>query len=97
MNAWEARPNQYIFICVVGIDLKKEIENTNYLVDVGTDVEEEKVREVKFTFGPYQEQIFKSCNLGRFSLFKTFMVDNGQTMTTPSYYVDNQTEQVVAQ
>ena len=55
------------------------------------------MREVKFTFGPYQEQIFKSCNLGRFSLFKTFMIDNGKPMTTPSYYVDNMTEQVVAQ
>ena len=36
-------------------------------------------------------------NLGNVAMFRTFLYENGQPKKTPTYYVSNETESIVAQ
>lgn len=36
-------------------------------------------------------------SLGGISMFRTFLFENGQPLPTPSYYINNETETIVAE
>lgn len=65
----------------------------NYIMDVKTGV----IREAKFSFGEYQELLIDQRNLGPTSMFRTFDFKEGKPLKTPIYYINNETEEIVAE
>lgn len=61
--------------------------NNNFVVNL----KEGEVRESRFTFGPYQDMIIDSWNLGRYSIFRTVGTEEDKIVPSPIYYVDNET------
>lgn len=102
-NVWETKPGQF---CLVGNSNKEAngknadgIINNNYIVDVN----EGTMRETKFWFKDpkdgfaWNDQLIEYFYMGPVSVFHTFRHEAGKTLTTPVYYVSNETEQIVAQ
>lgn len=97
-NLWEARRNNF---CMVTVSNKTEnkalnkegVVNNNFIVDVDAGT----VREARFFFEQkYNDYLIDYLNLGPISMFRTFFFQDGKVETTPVYYVDNETEAVVA-
>jgi hypothetical protein len=89
-NVWELRPHNYLFLCYSS----KATPNSNYVVDTAN---KGNIRPCRFTFGPYQHQLIDCYSLGRYSMFRTFAYSHGKVLASPTYYVDNLTEEIVAE
>jgi len=61
------------------------------------DVKTSVIREAKFNFGEYQELLIDQRHLGPTSMFRTFDFKDGKPLKTPIYYINNETEQIVAE
>ena len=96
MNAWELRRNEFIFVCLVNkTDNKKGGGvNSNYVIDI---MNNGAIREAKFTFGPYQDYLIDCYSLGPNAMFRTFKIEEGKVQTTPTYYIDNESETLIAE
>jgi len=62
------------------------IINNNYIIDTTSG----EIRESKFTFGPYQDYLIDYYNLGPYSMFKTFKVEDSKLIKSPVYYIDHE-------
>jgi hypothetical protein len=97
-NVWEMRRGQFCLVSVSnkteGKALNKEgVVNNNFVMDVDTGV----IRETKFSFDPkYNDFLIDYISLGSISMFRTFYFQDGKVETTPVYYVDNETETILA-
>lgn len=54
------------------------------------------MREAKFTFKQYQDLHLDQHNFGNTCMFRSFDFDNGQPLPTPVYYINNETEEIIA-
>ena len=100
---WETTPGK--FMLVTNSNKEKYhcndegIVNNNYIVDAKSGT----MRETKFWFKDpkdgfaWNEQMIEYFYMGSVSVFHTFRHEAGKTLTTPVYYVDNLTEELVAQ
>ncbi len=68
--------------------------NSNYVVDIANNG---VIREAKFTFGPYQDYLIDCYSLGPNAMFRTFKFEDGKAVVTPTYYIDNQSESLIAE
>ena len=82
---WEMTPGIFMFVCISN---RKDDANNNYICDIKT----KSIREAKFTFGKYQPLTIDAMSFGNTCMFRTFDFKNGETLTTPVYYISNQTE-----
>lgn len=89
-SIWEVTPNIFMFVCITS---RKENTNNNFICDTKTG----EIREVKFNFGKFQSQTIDQMNFGTTSMFKTFEHENGKAKTTPVYFINNETEEIVAE
>lgn len=91
---WEIRPYEYLLVC--DTDRTKPEDkpiNNNYVVDVRTG----NFREAKFDFGKHQEFLIDQKAMGPTSMFRTFDFEAGNPLETPVYYINNETEEIVAE
>lgn len=63
------------------------------MIDVGKNG---KIREANFNFGPFQDYLIDCYNLGPNAIFRTFKFEEGKILKTPTYYIDNFTESLMA-
>jgi membrane protease subunit (stomatin/prohibitin family) len=95
-NVWETKKDNFLFVCLTNKQTPNKnggtVINSNLIIDVSTG----KIRESAFTFGPYQYYLIDCYNLGAYSMFRTFKFEDNKIIKTPTYYVDNQTEKIVA-
>ena len=55
------------------------------------------MREAKFIFdAEYNDYLIDYLNFGSFSMFRTFLFENGNVIDSPVYYVSNETESIIA-
>lgn len=100
---WETKPGQFMLVANSNKEANGKnadgIINNNYIVDVKAGT----MRETKFWFKDpkdgfaWNEQMIEYFYMGPVSVFHTFRHEAGKTLTTPVFYVNNETEQVVAQ
>ena len=91
---WEMRPDEYLLVCTSNRTLPKDAPiNNNYV----WNVKEGTMRESKFTFGKYQDFQLDQYNFGSTCMFRTFEFENGQPVETPVFYVNNETEEIIAE
>lgn len=55
------------------------------------------MREAKFNFGDYQDLHLDQHNFGNTCMFRTFDFENGNALSTPVYYISNETESIIAE
>lgn len=73
---------------------KDGVVNNNFIVDV----QAQTVREANFFFDPkYNDYQIDYLYLGPISMFRTFYFNEGKAEKTPVYYVNNETEQIIAE
>lgn len=91
-NVWHLYEKKYIFICLTNKTESKRIGgtviNSNFVVNIDKN-DKREIRQSKFTFGPYQDYLIDYYNLGICSMFRTYMIENGKVLKTPTYFVDN--------
>ncbi len=68
------------------------VVQNNYICDTKTGV----IREAKFSLGEYQELVIDQTYLGPTCMFRTFDFKDGKPLKTPIYYINNETEEIVA-
>lgn len=93
---WEMRPNEFMLVCISNRTeptIKGEPINNNYV----WDVKENNMREAKFTLGNFQDLHLDQHNFGNTCMFRSFDFENGQPLETPVYYINNETEEIIAQ
>jgi hypothetical protein len=100
---WETKPGQFMLVANSNKEANGKnpdgIINNNYVVDVKAGT----MRETKFWFKDpkdgfaWNEQMIEYFYMGPVSVFHTFRHEAGKTLTTPVFYVSNETEQEVAQ
>lgn len=95
-NAWQLTASKFIFLCWTGKEVNKMggTPNTNFVIDIANNG---LITEAQFSFGPYQELLIDCLNLGTYSMFRTFKWENGKGVPSPTYYVHNATETIVAE
>lgn len=81
---WEMTPGIFMFVCISN---RKDDANNNYVCDVKT----KQIREAKFTFDEFQPLTIDQMSFGNTSMFRSFDFENGNTLTTPIYYINNET------
>lgn len=95
---WEMKKDIF---CICSITSKTEQEkknaagvvNNNYIMDVKTGV----IRESKFWFDTkYNDYQIDTHYMGPNSMFRTYMFENGKVVRAPVYYINNETEEIVA-
>jgi hypothetical protein len=68
--------------------------NNNFICDTATGI----IRESKFTFDKdYHDYLIDCHYMGPISMFRTFAYEGGQPKTTPVYYINNETEEIVSE
>jgi len=98
-NIWETKRNAFCAVCVSNKTESRAVNkegviNNNFIIDVATST----VREVKYSFAEkYNDYLIDYIYLGPISMFRTFFFQEGKVETTPVYYVNNETEKIVAQ
>ena len=103
-SAWETRPGEFMLVANSNKEASNGknadgIVNNSYLINV----EKGTMRETKFWFKDpkdgfaWNEQMIEYFYMGPVSVFHTFRHEAGKTLTTPVYYVNNETEKVVAE
>ena len=71
----------------------KGVTNNNFIVDVDALT----IRETKFTFDQkYNDYLIDYLSMGPISMFRTFFFQEGKVERSPVYYVNNETESIVA-
>lgn len=91
---WEMRPLEFLLVCISNRpDTKDGPANNNYVADVKTKT----IRESKFLLGKLQDLHLDQHYIGNTCMFRTFDFENGAALETPVYYVNNETEEVVAE
>ena len=55
------------------------------------------MREAKFKFGAYQDLHLDQHSFGNTCMFRTFDFENGAPLSTPVYYIDNASEDIIAE
>ena len=68
-----------------------DVIHNNYILNVETN----QIREAKFSFGELQDLVIDQTYLGDFCMFRTFDFKDGKPLTTPIYYINNETEEIV--
>lgn len=106
-DLWEIKPNVYMLAAFSnkfehGDKCKKNgIINDNYVIDASILKEEASLRETKFVFDvetdgfPYNNQVIDSFGISGLSIYHTFRHKEGKLQTTPVYYVNNETEEII--
>lgn len=64
----------------------------NYICDTVAGT----IREANFSFGELHDLLIDQTYLGSHCMFRTFDFKDGKALTTPIYYINNATEQIVA-
>ena len=91
---WEMRDNEYLLVCISNRTEPKDGPiNNNYVWNVA----DKTMREAKFNFGNYQDLHLDQHSFGTTSMFRSFDFENGQALETPVYYINNATEEIIAQ
>lgn len=97
LNAWELVDKNFLFVCLTNKTESKKaggtVINSNYVVSMS----KADIRQANFTFGPYQDYLIDYYNLGLYSMFRTYLIEDGIILKTPTYYIDNQTETIIAE
>ena len=97
-DIWETKRNNF---CIVTVSNKTEhkafnkegVVNNNFILDLDMKT----LRESKFSFEQkYNDYLIDYVNLGPICMFRTFFFQDGKVETTPVYYIDNETETIVA-
>ena len=108
LSLWETKPNVYC-LCSLSNKLdhkdkckdKNGVINNNYIIDATLGNDQATIRETKFVFDVepdgfcYNDQLIDCFGVGHVSIFHTFRHSEGKTLTTPVYYVNNETEEIV--
>ena len=95
---WEVRRGQFMLVCISNKtennSLNKDgVINNNYVVDVTA----ETIREASFSFNKdFNDYQIDQLYLGPISMFRTFCFFDGKVQPSPVYYVNNETEKIVA-
>lgn len=80
---------------------KNGIFNNNYIIDATLGNDQASIREAKYTFDVepdgfcYNDQLTDCFAIGSVSVFHTFRHKEGQVQTTPVYYVNHETEEII--
>ena len=91
---WEIRPNEYMLVCDTDRTKPEDAPiNNNYVIDVKSGA----CREAKFNFGDRQEFLIDQKYMGPTSMFRTFDFEAGNPLETPVFYINNETEEIVAE
>ena len=73
---------------------KEGVVNNNFIVDVNTST----IRQTKYSFAEkYNDYQIDYMYLGPISMFRTFYFLDGKVQTSPVYYVNNESEKIIAQ
>ena len=97
-SLWESKKGVF---CLVTISNKTDskafnsqgVVNNNFIVDVETLT----MRETKYSFDKkYNDYLIDYLYLGPISMFRTFLFQDGKVERSPVYYVNNETEAIVA-
>lgn len=97
-NLWETKRNVFCAVCVSNKTEsravnKEGVVNNNFIIDVLA----ETVRETEFSFAEkYNDFLIDCYYMGPISMFRTFFFQDGKVERTPVYYVNNETEKIVA-
>ena len=90
---WEARPYEILLVCISNRgETIHGPPNNNYIMNVKSG----EIREAKFTFGKYQDLHLDQHYIGDVCMFRTFDFENGNPLETPVYYIENETEEIIA-
>lgn len=94
---WETTRDVFMMVCISNkIDDQKNkdlgIIQNNYILDVKTSV----IREAKFSLGELHQLVIDQTYLGHTCMFRTFDFKDGKPLTTPVYFINNETEEIVA-
>ena len=71
----------------------QDIINNNYVWDLKAGT----IREANFNFGKFQDLHLDQHNFGNTSMFRSFDFENGKALPTPVFYINNETEKIIAQ
>lgn len=93
-TAWEMRPNELMLVCISNRTSQTEgaSANNNYVWDLKAGT----IREAHFNFGKFQDLHLDQHNFGNTSMFRSFDFENGQPLPTPVFYINNETEKIIA-
>jgi len=89
---WETTRNCFMLVCISNKTENEKnkdlgVIQNNFICDTKTGT----IREAKFSFGGLHELIIDQTNLGPVCMFRSFDFKDGKALTTPVYYVDNET------
>jgi hypothetical protein len=97
-SLWESKKGLFCLVCISNKTDSKAINkegvvNNNFIVDVDTLT----MREAKYSFeNKYNDYLIDYLYLGPISMFRTFYFKDGKVERSPVYYVNNETESIVA-
>lgn len=99
---WESKPNVYMLVChsnKAESEARNEagVINNNYILDSSTGIIRESSFHFKLPDFSWNDQLVDYYSFGPVSAFHTFKHENGDTLFSPVFYVDNETEQIIAQ
>ena len=95
---WEMKSNVFLLSCIsnkteVNAVNKDGAVNNNFIVDTRVGI----VREAKFYFpAEHNDFLIDQYYMGTHCMFRTYAFENGKVLSTPVYYIDNETEEIVA-
>ena len=86
-----------MFVCISNKsdnEKNKELDliQNNYICDT----KKQTVREAKFGFGWHHDYLIDQTYMGPTCMFRTFNFENGKPLKAPVFYINNETEEIVA-
>jgi hypothetical protein len=101
-------PNKYMIVAITSKNENKaknknNVVNNNFILDATPGNDKAVLREAKFDFGAepdgfsFNDQLIDFFRLGGASVFHTFRHDKGEVLSTPVYYINNETEEIIYQ
>jgi hypothetical protein len=92
---WEMTPLKFMLVCVSNLSNNSEPEkvNNNFVFTA----KDQNLRPSLFSLGKYADLHIDQHNFGTTSMFRTFDFESGKPLDTPVVYLNNETEQIIAE
>jgi len=95
---WEQTKNVFLLCCISN---KTEQNKTNTAGIVNNnfvcDTKKGTIREAKYYFDQkYNDFLIDYHYMGPNAMYRTYQFENGKVLSSPVYYVNNETEEIVA-
>ncbi len=92
---WEMTPLKFMLVCISSLSnnaVEAEKVNNNFVYNA----KDNSLRPALFSLGKYADLHLDQHYFGNTCMFRTFDYEAGKPLTTPIFYINNETEQIIA-